>query len=348
VKTESRRDFLNRGVLGCTGFLAVPRAWNQATKPEVSSFDLSLLDEWLTPNSLFFVRDHFPAPSTSSDKHKLSVVGAVGSPLEIPYADLLREPRTTLAVTLECAENPPGGGLVGHAEWGGIAVAGLLAKAQPQPGAGYVRMRGADGYSRTIPMMKALRPDTLLALTMNGDRLPAAHGFPIRAVVPGWYGMDSVKWLDTIEVLREEDAGGTQAYRRVQSLVGFKQDAGPVSAMEVKSVFSRPVDGAILMGRRFTVRGAAWAGEKPVKTVEVSVDGGSSWQTARFSSGQPSPQPYAWVHWEYNWEIPGPGSYELACRATDESGRVQPAKRAADRVDDYELNAWHRVKVTAV
>jgi DMSO/TMAO reductase YedYZ molybdopterin-dependent catalytic subunit len=347
VKTESRRQFLDRGVLLCTGFLAAPRAWNQERKPEISIFDFSLLDDWLTPNALFFVRDHFPAPTTSSDKHKLSVGGAVGSSFEIPYADLLRESRKTVAVTLECAENPPGGGLVGHAEWGGIEVAGLLAKAQPQPEAGYVRLRGADGYSRTIPMTKAMRPDTLLALTMNGERLPAAHGFPIRAVVPGWYGMDSVKWLETIEVIREEDAGGKE-YRRGRSMVGGVQDAGPVSAMEVKSVFSRPADDAILMGRRFTVRGAAWAGENLVKAVEVSTDGGYSWQAARFSPGQPPPQPCAWVHWEYAWKIPVPGAYELVCRATDESGRVQPSKRPADRVDDYEQNTWQRVRVTAV
>jgi DMSO/TMAO reductase YedYZ molybdopterin-dependent catalytic subunit len=348
VKAVSRRDFLTRSVLGCAGFLAVRRAWNQTAKPEISSFDLSLLDEWLTPNSLFFVRDHFPAPATSTDNWKLSVGGAPGSPFEISYDDLLRQPRRTLAVTLECAENPAGGGLVSHAEWNGVSIAGLLAKAQPQSESGYVRLRGADGYSRTIPMAKALHPDTLLALTMNGERLPAAHGFPVRALVPGWYGMDSVKWLQAIEVLsREEDV--TQAYRRVLSRVGGNRDAGPVAAMEVKSVFSRPSEGAILLGRRFMVRGAAWAGEKKVGTVEVSTDGGHSWETARFSPlGPPSPQPYAWAHWEYDWKIRGPGSYELACRATDESGRVQPARRPADRVDDYELNTCQIIRVSAV
>lgn len=347
VNVVSRRDFLARSVLGCTGFLSPPRAWDQASRPEISSFDLSLLDEWLTPNALFFVRDHFTAPTSSWDKLRLSVGGAVGSPFEIPYDDLLRQPRKSLPVTLECAENPAGGGLVSHAEWGGLSLAWLLGKAQPQPEAGYVRLRGAEGYSRTIPMAKALHPDTLLALTMNGERLPAAHGFPVRAVVPGWYGMDSVKWLQAIEVLRrEEDAGAPQAFRRLRSQIGGGRDAGPVSAMEVKSVFSRPADGAILLGRRFTVRGAAWAGEKRVQIVEVSTDGGNSWEVARFSP--PAPQPYAWIHWEYTWKIAGPGSNELVCRATDEGGRVQPAVRPADRVDEYELNTRQVVRVNVV
>lgn len=343
----SRRGFLSRGVVGGASVLCVRRSWSQAAKPEISSLDLSLLDEWLTPNSLFFVRDHSPAPTISSDTWKLSVGGAVGAPFEIPYDDLVQQPRKTLAVTLECAENPPGGGLVSHAEWSGVSVATLLARAQPRPEAGTVRLRGADGYSRTIPMAKALHPDTLLALTMNGERLPAAHGFPVRAVVAGWYGMDSVKWLQTLEVLhREEDASGTRAYRRLESGVGGVRDAGPVTAMDVKSVFSRPADGAILIGRRFTVRGAAWAGERKVATVEVSTDGGSSWEAARFSVGRPAPQPYAWVHWEYDWRISGPGSYELLCRATDDSGRVQPARRPADRADDYGLNTCQTVRVS--
>ncbi len=351
MNAVSRRGFLVRSFIGCTGLFHAPRAWGQGRKSEISSFDLSLLDDWLTPSALFFVRDHFPAPAVSSHDWKLSVSGAVGASFEISYDDLLRQPRKVLAVTLECAENPAGGGLVSHAEWGGVSLAGLLEKAHPQPEARHVRFRGADGYIRAIPMAKAMHPDTLLALNMNGERLPPAHGFPVRAVIPGWYGMDSVKWLQAIEVLdREESAPVAQAYRRrVRSLLFGVREADPITAMDVKSVFSRPSDGAILIKRRFTIRGAAWAGEKRVQAVEVSSNGGKSWEAARLSPvGPPTPQPYAWVHWEYNWKIPGPGAYELACRATDESGRVQPAERPAERVDDYELNAWQWVRVTVL
>jgi len=349
VSFKSRRDLLNRIAFAGTGFLLVPRAWNQERKPEVSSFDLSLLDDWLTPNDLFFVRDHFPAPAVLTEKWKLSVGGAVGSPVEIPYEELARLRRKSLAVTLECAENPAGGGMVGHAEWGGVSVAEILEQAKPEPNAPFVRLRGADGYTRTIPAAKALQPDVLLALTMNGERLPAAHGFPVRAVIAGWYGMDSVKWLQSIEVLRqEEQTAAAAAYRRLRSRLGGPRDAGPIAAMEVKSVFSRPLDGSILQGRRFIVRGAAWAGERQVRAVEVSTDGGRSWAGARFSQGQPAPRPYAWTHWEFDWKIPGQGFYKLACRATDESGRVQPPERDTDRTDDYERNSIEIVKVSVV
>ena len=163
-------------------------------------------------------------------------------------------------------------------------------------------------------------PDPLLALTMNGEKLPVNHGFPLRAIIPGWYGMDSVKWLRSIDVLAGEPP--SQDYvREVRSLLAGRQRADAVTAMNVKSAFSRPVDGAILFGRRFTLRGAAWAGENRVRRVEVSVDGGGSWQPARLDS---EPKPYAWVCWSHEWKIARPGSYELAVTATDDQGRHSP------------------------
>ena len=314
----------------------------RAQEPETSSFDFSLLDEWATPVDLFFVREHFPAPRVSSAGWKLSLSGVVVTPIEIPFDDLLAQPQKALPVTMECAENPVAGGLISHAEWSGVSLASLLARAQPGAEARVVRLTGADGFSRSIPIEKAMHSDTLIARNMNGEKLPVNHGFPLRAVVPGWYGMDSVKWLRSIEVL----AGDTAAqgyWRQIRSLLAGTRPAGAVTAMNVKAAFSRPLDGAILMGRRFVVRGAAWAGENRVRQVEVSVDGGNSWQTARLAS---DPQPYAWVHWSHGWTIKGPGSYELAVRASDDKGREQPAERASERVDDYEWNTFQKIRVT--
>jgi DMSO/TMAO reductase YedYZ molybdopterin-dependent catalytic subunit len=179
---------------------------------------------------------------------------------------------------------------------------------------------------------------------MNGERLPEKHGFPMRAVVPGWYGMDAVKWLQRIEVLNADDSAGmTRDYVRLtRSMLLGVRPAGRITAMNVKAVFSRPVDGAILAGRKFTVRGAAWAGENRVRSVEVSADGGKSWSAAHLSA---EAQRYAWVHWDYDWKAPGPGMHELAVRAHDEAGRGQPAERAGDRADDYEQDSWQRVRV---
>jgi DMSO/TMAO reductase YedYZ molybdopterin-dependent catalytic subunit len=314
----------------------------RAQKPEISSFDFSLLDEWTTPVDLFFVREHFPAPGVSAAGWKLSIGGAVSNPLEIAFDDFVTQAGKTLPVTLECAENPVAGGLVSHAEWSGVGLASLLAKARPGADGRFVRLSGADGFSRSIPIGKAMHPDTLIAHNMNGEKLPVNHGFPLRAVVPGWYGMDSVKLLRSVEVLTG-DPPAEGYLRQVRSLLTGTRPAGAVTAMNVKAAFSRPLDGAILAGRRFIVRGAAWAGENRVRGVEVSVNGGKSWQSARLVS---APQPYAWVHWSYEWAIPGAGVYEVAVRANDDMGREQPAERPSERVDDYERNTYQTIRVT--
>src|SRR6185369_16927439 len=239
-------------------------------------------------------------------------------------------------------ENPNAGGLVSHAEWSGVSLAELLAKAQPAAEARFVRLAGADGFSRAIPLEKAMHPDTLFAHNMNGEKLPVNHGFPLRAVIPGWYGMDSVKWLRSVHVLADEPL--SQDYvREVRSLLAGRQRADAVTAMNVKSTFSRPVDGATLFGRRFTLRGAAWAGENRVRRVEVSMDGGRSWQPARLESES---KPYAWVCWSHEWTIAQPGSYELAVTATADQGRQQPAERPSNRADDYEWNQRQLIQVT--
>ncbi len=321
--------------------LIAASAWGQSKpRAETVAFDLSLLDEPLTHTDLFFLREHFPAPSVSVHGFRLLIGGAVEAPLELPYEDLLKEPSRVLTATVECAENPAGGGLVSTAEWTGASLGALLSRARPRPDAKFVRLTAADGFTRTIPRDKAAHPDTLVVWAMNGNRLTEAHGFPLRAVVPGWYGMDAVKWLRSIEATDREDP--SDAYRRrVRSLLSGVRIAEPVRAIQVKSVFARPLDGAILTGRRFILRGAAWAGESQVERVEVSTDGGKSWAAARLAAAPP----YTWALWDHAWKIPGPGEHQLAVRARDSQGREQPAERDASRVDDYEWNAWQVIRV---
>ena len=313
-----------------------------AQKAELSNFDLSLLDQPATPNDLFFVREHFPAPRVTSAGWMVTVGGAVAAPVDIPFDELAALPRKTLGVTLECAENPADGGLVSHAEWTGISLASLLQSARPAAEAGAIRLGGADGFSRIIPLAKAMNPDTCLALTMNGEKLPVNHGFPVRAIIPGWYGMDSVKWLRSIDVLAGEQAS-TEYVREVRSLLLGRRRAEPVAAMNIKSMFSRPLDGAVLFGRRFVLRGAAWAGENRVQRVDVSTDAGRSWLPTRLDSES---KPYGWVLWSHEWKIAGPGSYQLGVTATDDQGRQQPAERPSDRADDYEWNQRQLIQVT--
>ncbi len=335
-RLSSYGEGLTRRVLLASAFARVL----PARKAEVSAFDLSLLDDAAVPNELFFVREHFPQPADlSSAAWKLSVAGK-----QLSFDEVVARPKRNILFTLECAENPVGGGLVSHAEWTGVPLASLLPSNLPAtPEARFVTLSAADGFSRTIPIEKALHPDTLIVYAMNGEKLPLSHGFPLRAIVPGWYGMDSVKWLRGIDAV--SGAAPADGYiRKVKSLLSGVRDAGRVTGIQVKSVFTRPQDGAILSSRRFVARGVAWAGENLVSKVEMSLDGGKSWMPAKIDD---SPLPYSWARWSFDWKIPRSGEYTLTVRATDVKGRVQPGEREPDRADGYESNSWQTIKVMA-
>lgn len=358
MKCLSRRKLLNRlaGAVFAPGLapfvmpgLAKPAALSHG---ESAEFDLALLDDWLTPDSLFYLRHHFRVPSLLVRSWRLKITGAVEAPLDVDYDAFLAYPRRTLPAVLECAENQVGGGLVSQAEWEGVALSSLLAAARPLPQARSVRLRGADqdangkAYSQTIPLSKATSKDTILAYRMNGERLPKEHGFPVRAIVPGWYGMDSVKWLRHIEVGAEDVETAAGVYvRQTSDPTGKGVRSERLSAIRVKAVFSRPRDGAILFGRRMIVRGAAWAGENTIERVEISTDGGKNWNYAELSEGG---RPYCWTFWNYLWRIPHPGEFQLVVRALDSRGHTQPPGRSSDRRDAYENNSYQKVLCTVV
>jgi len=304
-----------------------------------------------TPNADFFVRDHFAVPKISDETWALDVTGLVSKPVRLSYPDLLLMPSVRQAVTLECAGNPPGGTLAGTSVWSGVPLAALLKQANVREGAGTVVLHGADSgdgeglppgahFARAIPIEKAMAPSTLLAYEMNGDPLPAAHGFPVRALVSGWYGMDSVKWLTRIEVLNQPFAGYFQQERYVS--VRGNGERQPITRMLVSSKMVRPSDGEEIRSDTYRVEGFAWAGERKVAKVQVRVNGSGDWQPATLRA---SPVAMVWTPWNYDWHIAGTGQYTLDVRATDEDGNIQPDARDADRKDAYELNTPHRVKV---
>ena len=311
----------------------------ETKKAETSAFDLSLLYEPNVPNELFFVREHFPAPATTEHQWDISVQAPNVSASTIRLEDLLKAPKVILPAMLECAENPVGGGLVSQATWEGVSLSSVLPKTADSK-IQFVRLLGADGFERYVPIAKAGHRDTLLAFRMNGQTLPPSHGGPLRALVPGWYGMDSVKWLRKIELV--ESASPDEYRRSNRSLLTGDLSGDRVTGVQVKSVFSRPQNGAVLRGRRFILRGAAWAGEELVRAVEISADDGQSWLTASFAK----PQQYSWLLWEREWKIPGPGEYRLTVRATDEHGDAQPMVRLSSRVDSFEQNACQQISVT--
>jgi DMSO/TMAO reductase YedYZ molybdopterin-dependent catalytic subunit len=269
-------------------------------------------------------------------------------------------PSHTLTALLECSGNgrvflkPPQLGIrwelagVSNAEWTGVRLADVLERAGVREAAVEVILEGADkgefqapnpktpgviSYARSLPLRKAQRPEVLLAYQMNGKELPAAHGAPVRALVAGWYGMASVKWLQRILVTEHPFQGYFQTFmytvwERQHGLPSLV----PVSDIQVKAEIARPAANEVVPEKSpYRVFGAAWAGESEVTRVEISTDGGKSWAGAKLLDKAIR---YAWRLWEYEWQTPERGGRRvLLARATDARGRVQPMRRDEDRRD---------------
>lgn len=319
----------------------------------------------LTPNPLFYVRNHFAVPQLDAAAWRLRLHGAVARPLELTYDALRALPSRSLLTTLECAGNGRAAlhpaadgeqwqfGAASTAEWTGVPLAAVLAAAGLTDEAQFLTITGADSgnvpaagrainYQRGLSREQALRPDVLLAYAMNGEPLPANHGFPARLLVPGWYGMASVKWVVDIEAGTEPFQGFYQADRYIMTHPESGDPAKrPLEAMRVRALITAPAPGATLQPGVQQVRGLAWSGAAPVTTVEVSVDGGRCWEPATLASAE---APSTWRRWEYRWEA-APGPAELRCRATDAAGGTQPATPEWNRLG-YANNAIQVVKVT--
>jgi sulfite oxidase len=304
---------------------------------------------WLTPAGHFFVRNHMHEPSTIDPAQwKLSIAGAVEKPYTLTLAELNRLETHSVVNTLECAGNGrafqspkvPGvqwqKGAVSTGRFSGPRLHDLLQRAGVKPAGKQVMFRGLDEvpgkvppFIRSIPIEKALDPDTLVATHLNGAALPKHNGFPARTLVPGWVGAASCKWLTEIKVLDKEFEGNfmSPAYRMPNQPVKpgetvKPEDTHPVTALNVKSVISSPADGSTASTPVVHIQGVAWAGEADVVRVEISTDGGHSWRPAELGKEQAH---YAWRLFNYKWKAPGSGTYAIAARATDSQGRTQPA-----------------------
>jgi len=319
----------------------------RSIRPEDLETPVSLLNTWITPNDLFYVRHHSYAAKVNVGEWKLTVDGEVRNPITLTLDELKKLPKHTVTVTLECAGNgraffdPPVAGIqwekgaVGTARFTGARLADVLKKAGVKATGQYVAMNGADkpigtmpDFIRNVPMKKALDADTILAYEMNGEPLPILHGFPLRAVVPGWEGAYAVKWLTNIQVIDKEHEGFfvKTAYRYPNRRVAPgeavpPQDMVPLTGLVVKSFINSPLDGATVAPGKVRVNGFAWAGESNITKVDVSMDNGSEWFPAKLGKER---ERYAWQSFEYEFNITQPGSYLLMARATDDKGNVQP------------------------
>jgi DMSO/TMAO reductase YedYZ molybdopterin-dependent catalytic subunit len=308
------------------------------------------LDSYLTPTELFYVRSHFSAPDLDRASYQLRIDGAVERPVTLSYAQLRSMPSETRVAILECAGNSrvflvpqvSGAqwelGAAGNAEWTGVPLRALLERAGLADDACEIVFEGADcgspkeeprppgpiSYVWSVPRAKATQPEVLIAYQMNGRDLPPDHGFPVRAIVPGHYGMASVKWLTRIQAVREP----FQSYWQTSDYAYWASTNGiPVrralGEMKLKSEIARPRTHETLVPNRiYTVSGAAWAGETDVTGIAVSTDGGQTWADAEFLDPV---RRHAWRRWKFDWLTPNKsGQYTLLARAKDAGGMLQP------------------------
>lgn len=327
---------------------------------------LEALRHDVTPVGLHYLLIHYDIPAIEPGSWRLAVGGRVRDPLVLSLEDLRGRPAVTRTVTMECAGNgrarvtphvvsqPWLHEAVGTAAWTGVPLAPLLDEAGVDDDAVELVFTGADvgreggsvqAYARSMSIADARQDGVMLAYGMNGEALPPQHGHPLRLVVPGWYGMASVKWLTSITAVAEPFDGYQQrvAYR-------FRRDGDepgrPVTRIAVRSLMVPPGIPDFLTRRRLvptgpcTLTGRAWSGHGPIVGVEVSDDGGATWEAAAVSDAA---GPYSWHAWTYEWR-PRPGRYELCSRARDAAGNTQPLDPAWN-TGGYEVNAVHRVEV---
>lgn len=303
----------------------------------------------VTPSGMHYLLVHFDIPEIDVRTWRLKVGGLVSTPLNLCLEEIKRRPARTVRVTMECAGNgrallsprpisqPWVQEAVGTAEWTGTPLSGVLDDAGVLDGAVEAVFTGLDRgvqgdevhyYQRALSLADGITDEALLAYEMNGEALQPQHGFPLRLIVPGWYGMASVKWLDSIEVVRKPFEGyqAAQAYRYTQTA----DDPGePVSVIRVRALMTPPGIPDFLTRTRLveagvvTLTGRAWAGRLGVSRVEVSTDGGSTWSDADLEE---STHPFAWQPWSYEWNT-APGSHTLCARATDSEGNAQPVSQ---------------------
>lgn len=331
------------------------------------SMPLEALRYAITPVGLHYLLIHFDIPSVDVARYELVIGGHVTKPLRLTLDDVKARPATTIAVTLECAGNgrallqprpmsqPWLSEAVGTAEWTGTPLASILEEAGVRAGAADVVFTGLDRgvqggvdqhYERSLPLADASRGEVLLVYAINGWPLPPQHGFPLRVIAPGWYGMTHVKWLRSITVTDRPFEGYQQATAYHYRTSG--DDAGaPVTRMLPRALMLPPGVPDFMTRARFVepseqvIEGRAWSGHAPIVGVAFSEDGGESWSQARLED---SFSPFAWRRWTFRWDARAPGEYELCARATDVEGNTQPLDQAWN-LEGVQNNAVQRVRV---
>jgi DMSO/TMAO reductase YedYZ molybdopterin-dependent catalytic subunit len=319
-----RRHFLIGAVAGGIGLFqyAFFTGWMRqlkATRPRMRVKDYLQFGEQaalaaITPVPDFYNVQKGVPEQIDGATWKFRIDGLVSKPLEFSLANIRRRPASEKVMTMECVENRIGGYLIGNARWKGASLAALLAEAGVDARAKHAAIYGADWFSSGHPLERLLAADVMLAYEMNGAPLTPSHGFPLRILVPGKFGMKQPKWLTRIELLDKH-------------FIGYWEERGWSDACErgIHARFDAPEDLARLTGGNFLLTGYALGGRAGVKSVDVSTDSGETWSAADlFSNSTRSVENDAWSFWRFPW-TPKPGKYEVRLRATGGDGELEAA-----------------------
>ena len=306
----SRQGFLKLALLTCFALLlSAVRAVAEMT-PQVFKRRGKTLP--ITPVDRFYVEDYSGPPDSLKrglGNWRLKVTGRVDHPLSLDLAAIRARPSVKRIITLNCIGNPVGGRAIGNAEWEGISLRELLREADPHFFSKTLVLRAEDGYFDSIPLKQAMHRGALLAYNMNGEPLTLAHGYPLRLLVPGLYGIKQLKWIHMLEVTND-------------SFDGYWQKKGWSKRAKVK-IISRidvPADRDVLTSRQTLLEGIAFAGDRGIQYVQVSIDGEKTWALAAL---EPALSPHSWVFWSHRVRFPGPGRYRIAVRAADLYSGIQ-------------------------
>jgi sulfite oxidase len=346
-------------------------------RPLVAETPNVMLDDDVTPTDKLFVRNNGQVPEATRDPKawKIKVDGEVNTPLELTLGDLMsRFPNVTYQLVLECGGNGRSffepeargnqwtNGGAGCPQWTGVRLADVLKAAGLKSSAIYTGHYGADPtlagetdkptISRGMTIKKAMDEHTLIAFKLNGQDLPLIHGAPVRLIVPGWAGSLSTKWLTRIWVRDKEHDGpgmGGFSYRTPKKPIvpgskGDEKDMAILESMPVRSVITFPADGTRLAAgtKKLDLRGHAWAGDWDIKTVDISIDAGKTWKSAKVN---PPANKFAWQRFTASVDLPSSGYYEVLARATDSNGVTQPFTATNWNPQGYGANPINRIRV---
>jgi DMSO/TMAO reductase YedYZ molybdopterin-dependent catalytic subunit len=333
--------------------------------PENQETPIHFIQDDTIQTTLFYRRNHFSYPKLTYSNYFIPINGLVSTPILLSIQNIFQLPAKTIEVVLECSGNKRSlfepkvfgeqweKGAMSQGVWKGVPLRTLLEITGIKEEAKEVVIEGYDvgkrtdsdkeiSYSRSLPLEKALHPDTIIAYEYNHQPLSFKHGFPFRLIVPSWYGMASVKWIKQISVIGSHFTGPFQNIDYIY-YPNMDNDDGafPVTAINVNSTIQKPLDMASLNTGKHEIRGIAWTGKGHITKVEISMDNGNTWSDANVTHLNSD---YKWVPWTFEWNAAEKNTYTIMSKATDSYGQTQPLNPFWNR-KGYGYNAVDRIKV---